>query len=456
MRIKTEIPITLNEAARALGLSAKQQKTINSIVTDSREAGYADLFVALRGKSSDGEVYVAEAKENGAFILSSSDQTADLYVNDTYEALLKIASMYKKRLNIKKTIAITGSVGKTTTKNILSSLLSNSCKLHATKDNYNNILGVAHTLLSTPKNSDVLIIEAGMNHRGELAQISRAISPDLAIITNIGYAHVGNLGNREAIAEAKREILLGMNNPYAVIPYAEPLLTCIQNKYTFSTNGLGADCVITPRELHSDHTLYDLHTRHFSSVRLRTNHTGEHILTALAASVSAMECIGFSEKEILRMLPFADNSETRGKLIELQGYYIFDDTYSSSPEAVIADMKMLALRKGDRSCMLGDMLELGERSKELHEMIGREAVKYGFRRIYAFGKNAHQIANGARLGGMRDEMIFINTDLDAPHVTANQIKSTCNAGETILFKASHAIRAERIIDHLKSNGESNA
>ena len=453
MRIVPEISLTLEEIAEITDSNSKGfgKKAINGITTNSKEVCQGDLFIALKGERFNGEDFVNEANIRGAYILSSENKSADFKVNDTLSALVKIASYYKTKLpKLKKTVAITGSVGKTTTKNILSKMLSVNFKVHATKENYNNFLGLSHTILTAPKNTEIIIAEVGMNHLGEISVLSKALLPDVSIITNIGTAHIGNLGSREKIAEAKLEILSGMKEYKITVPFEEELLRGVKGSYTVSLTNPKADCFISLKKEDVYSSVFDIFTVNSFFENVKISLPGKHVLWAIGHSIGAIELLNLDIPNITKSISVLDEKCVRGNLININGYKIFDDTYSSSPEAIIADFQLLSLRNTQKSCVLGDMLELGNKSEKLHKKIGHAVVEYNFRNLYTFGKLSSFIAKGALEAGMKKENIFINPDISSPETTAKQIIDNYFDGETLLFKASHSIHAERIYDCLKS------
>lgn len=423
---------------------------ITAITTNSKEVCAGDLFIALTGDNSSGEDYIQDAKKQGAYILSSRDQGADIKVKDTTLALLKIASYYKSKLGkLKKTIAITGSVGKTTTKNVLAKMLSSKYKTHATEANYNNFIGMSYTLLSAPADTEIIVAEIGMNHLGEISLLSRILKPDIAIITNIGTSHIGNLGSRELIAKAKLEIVDGMATINLIVPYEEKLLKNTYKVHTVSVQNPDADCYLQIIDQTSLSTSFSIHSQYTNIENLKIFIPGKPVLNALILSVKAMELIGIDKSDIANSLEFINTDCVRGKIIKINDFFAYDDTYSSSAEAVLSDFELLSLYKDKpRSCVLGDMLELGDETENLHKKIGRAVFEHDFRNLYAIGNFAPLIASGAIDAGMNQENIFINTDLNAIDITAAQIMINHVENELILFKASHNIHAERIIQLL--------
>ncbi len=452
MRIKTDIPLFLNDISKSLFLNKifSENQPINAITTNSKLAKRQDLFIALQGISSSGEEYIDEAKNQGAYVISAQNSSADFYVADTSDALLNIASYYKSKLPfLKKTIAVTGSVGKTTVKNILYSILSKKYATHATKENFNNKIGLSHTILTSPLNTEYLICELGMNHIGEISVLSKALKPDIAIITNVGNSHIGNLGSRRLIAKAKLEVMDGMTSENIIIPMHEPLLQDIKG-VRFSLFDNSADYYLEPLLETSDGTIFNLKTPAKQLFEQNTSLPGRNALLAILIAAAVLEELNIDLNVLSERLPFLEYECTRGNYLNIKDIILYDDTYSSSPEAVISDFEYLNLKKGkSKSCMLGDMLELGSETERLHREIGAAAYRYGFRKLYLFGVYSPFFAIGAKDAGMDKNDIYINTDITSPEITGKQILSNYLPNEIILFKASHALRAQRIIDYIK-------
>ena len=445
MRIKTDTALTLSHLARILDIKIDRDEEINAVTTDSRLCENGDLFIALKGGRYDGSIFTDEAKKKNAFVLSERAD-ADLKVESSEEALLKIASSYKKAIEPRYRIAITGSVGKTTTKDFIHTILSLKLKSHKTKENSNNIIGLSYTMLSAPRDTEALICEIGMNHTGEIDMLSRALEPNIAVITNIGSAHIGNLGSKECIAKAKLEIENGMTVGKTVIFKSEPLLAKAKNPYFISDREDFGDMFYRIDERRADGTALFIKTKRIEGT-FKTSLSSLHTVNSLLCAIAVSDIIGFTEDEIRSALKRITEDQLRQRVIKKNGYKFYDDSYNSSPEAVIANLKMLSESKENISALLGDMLELGERSEELHRFIGKECARYGIKKLYAFGRYAKFIADGAMAEGMRKDSIFINESVSRPQITAEEIKSSYN-GETILVKASHSLHAERIIELL--------
>jgi UDP-N-acetylmuramoyl-tripeptide--D-alanyl-D-alanine ligase len=452
MRIALKIPLKLDEIVSNTSLTRNFSKNceINAICTNSKEAMPGDLFIALTGENHNGEDYTNEARKRGSFILSSNDMTAEIIASDTSLALLEIAAFYKTKLKkLRKTIAITGSVGKTTTKNILSDMLSSFANTHATEGNYNNLIGVSYTILSASCDCEYLVTEIGMNHKNEISTISKAIKPDIAIITNIGTAHIGNLGSREMIANAKLEILDGMKKEKLIVPYGEPLLIG-EARYTVGINCSDAQCTLNTKETKINSSSFDITYSGNEIKNVSTKIGGEHNLLAIANAVAVLDILDFSKEDIRKAIASINSQAVRGRFIQIGNISIFDDAYNSSLESVIADFKLLSMEISMvKTCVLGDMLELGKQTEKMHIHLGEMAYKYGFKKMYLFGVYSPFIAKGAMDCGMPPEKIFINTDITAPKTTAEQILKNYTSGEIILFKASNKLNINRIYQYLK-------
>ena len=454
MRIPLSVPLTFSEIFKNSPsiIKIKRDATVGFISTNSKEVEEGDLFIAIKGERLDGEKFSEEAKNKGAYLLSSIECYADLLANDTTAALLEIASYFKSKLNnLKYTVAITGSVGKTTTKNVMAKMLSTKYITHATEENFNNYIGISYTILSAPKNTEIIIAELGMNHLGEISLMSKTLKPDISVITNIGTSHIGNLGSRELIASAKLEIIDGMENPCLIVPHDEPLLEeCKRKKYTFSINNPKSDYYIQITEAAPLFSSFNVISKTIRLNDLKIDFPGKHVIDAIGISIAAMNVIGAGEDEIKKAISAIDEKCFRGKLIKIDDFYAYDDTYSSSYEAALCDFEILNLKykTAKKSCVLGDMLELGEHSDSLHKKLGQAVFRYGFRKLYAIGTHALSIAAGAREAGMDEENIFINPDAHNIEITAKQILENKISDEIILFKASHDIHAEKIIELL--------
>ena len=424
MRVKLSCP--------PLYKDEKKDVYITHVSTDTRELEPFDLFFPIKGEHEDGNAHIIDALTRGALISRTS--------------LCDFARQYKNRLeNLKHSVAITGSVGKTTTKEFLKVILKEKFKVHATLGNQNNNIGLPLTVLSAPKDTEILILEMGMNHKGEISELSKCARPDVGIITNVGSAHIGNLGSREAIAEAKLEILDGMSDGTLIIPHSEPLLAKNKSALTFSTDSKSSHCYIKRNDTKNVEIFLD--ESRFCSAPFDLK--GEHFLKNLAAACTAAISLGVSESELCSGISKINEESVRHRIIKANAFYILDDCYNASLESVkaaIALSKELDFQK--KSLVLGSIGELGSYSEEIHEEVGRLIDSLSFENLYLFGECAEYIRRGALSVEFPESRIFVNKNPDDPHTTAKEILRRTEKGELILFKGSRKVRLERIIEIL--------
>lgn len=452
MRVVLQNPINLSSIKRMFNArSSKEDENvfINAISIDTRELQKNDLFIPMKGERFDGEQFLNDSISIGAYALSAKQSGKGVIrVENTAKALLEIAKAYKSTLNIKKCIAITGSVGKTTTKELCVDILSRKYNVCGTYKNFNNEIGVPFTVLSASQKTEVLVIEAGMNHSGELAAISNCINPEICVITKIGNAHVGNLGSRKNIAEAKKEILRGGENPTVIVPYDEPLLYNIKNRKTFSLNSANADFDFSLSD--TEKRLYTFRHKHglIKDLIIKNNHA--HIPECLGFAISACIEAGMDDYEIKGAV---NELEKMGNIntVKIGDITVIDDSYNSSPEATEYAFKTLLAYPAKRRCaLIGDMLELGDESHVLHYRIGTLAADSKIDALYLFGHYSDCVKEGAIHHGISPNSIFVNKNTSDFFATAEQIVRNSRDGDVILFKASHKLELRKIIEILKN------
>ena len=444
MRINLSYPLYLSELAEK---EVYNDVLISCVCTDSRVLKPGDLFVAIKGSNYDGADFIEYAKNIGAWVVSES-KVADITVDNIDVFIAGFISMYKSKLNsVKKTVAITGSVGKTSTKTVLTKLLSTKFKVHSTNENQNNLLGTLFTVLSTPADTELLILEFGMNHTGEISVLSKVTRPDIAIITNVGTAHIGNLGSRQMIAKAKLEIEDGMlcGSP-VLVPANEPLLKEAKNGIPISfEEDLETNIRFYPKYLSESYSTYEFSFKKDSHL-IKIAQNDKRLACAVGFSLAVGSLLGLKVDDISDKASELTNQDFRQKLIEKNGYRIYDDTYSSSYEAVLCVIDYLISEYGEISCVLADMLELGDFSEELHTKLGVELSKREIRCVYLCGRYAESVANGIKTAKSHCN-IYINRDTEELNATLDQIRDSYH-GELLLIKGSHDTHTERLIDLL--------
>ena len=306
------------------------------------------------------------------------------------------------------------------------------------------------TVLAAPSDTEILILETGMNHRGEIAALSDAVRPDMALITNIGTAHIGNLGSREMIAEAKKEILVGMRGGPVLVPAEEPLLAGLPHRVTVSSADPCADFFLLPTETNAGGSRADFYHGSRTLRGLSLPMPGKHLLNALAFALSAAVLLGLSDSEIYGGISSITKDKVRQSCYKVGKLTVFDDAYNASPESMLAAIGTLDVFPfSKKSALIGDMLELGAKTEECHRALGEALVRHGFSDLYLFGVYAPFTAAGARALGKGRVRIFENTDPLAPEITAKEILAHGSEDEILLVKGSRGIRLERIIEVMK-------
>ena len=449
MRIKLSIPIELKEIAVASEGTclSNSNKLIEYITTDSREVQTGDLFIAIKGERYDASNYLDQVKKQGGLILSSHKTLSDVYVNESICALLKLASYYTKKLPcLIYKIGITGSVGKTTTKEFLKKILSKKYAVHANEGNLNNAIGMSLSILSAPESTQIMIAEMGMNHSGEISVLSKSLQPDIAIITNIGTAHIGNLGTREKIAKAKLEITDGMNGGAVIVPYEEQLLKNTRQIRTYS--------IVNPKSnFYLSSTVSGVAVYHngFCLCNANFSFNESHLLNCLSCAVAAALQVGMDSKNLVDGISLISNDNVRQKVVSIGELYFYTDYYNSSLESVSACINYLKSVNSysRRSLVLGDILELGNHSEAIHRRIGRLISHSHFHNLFLFGNEVGYIGEEAVLNGFPGENIFHNSSVEHPQITAEQIIKNSISKEILLVKASRRIKMERIIEQIQ-------
>ncbi len=452
MRIKLSIPIPkelFKQLDEEMDIGALPP-FFDAVTTDSRLVEKGDLFVALRGKTVDGNDFLEEAFQRGAALLvGERPHRSSHTVKDSALFLGKLASLH---LSLRRpyVVAITGSVGKTTTKEYVARALSIRYKVHKTAENENNLLGLAKTLFSRPKDCHVLIAELGSNHRGEIALLSSLLCPDAAILTAIGRAHLGMFGGKEEIFLEKISILenlakggvafLNRDDPRlrSLAPTRELPLFFVSQK---GDGDLSAESIDFSHQA-ACFTLRDQDRALSVSIPL-SSPVG---LSALLFALALAKHLGIGWEEALSAFSTPIFVKGRQELLYKNEYVIIDDTYNASPESMKAALLFLARVGAGRRCIavLGDMAELGDGAPPIHEEIGKEAA-LSAHILFAFGKMASAYEKGASDGGLPPERIYtFKTAGDC----ARHIVATACPQDVILIKASHVAGGSEIVKEL--------
>ncbi len=442
--------ITLKEAAAWCGgtLAPEYESiTFRGIQFDSRAVGEGELFVALTGERN-GHTYIPMAMERGAAaVLASQPQDPGIpaiYAEDTLVAMQQLARGYRESLGC-QVVGITGSVGKTTTKEMVAAVLEQSFRTQKTPKNYNNHIGLPVTLLSLEEDCEKAVIEMGMNHAGEISLLTSLAQPDIAMITNVGTMHIEYLGSREGILGAKLEILEGLRPGGRILFSGDNDLLCREaDKYGAITYGLGDRNQVRALDLTmgEEGCSFDvLAFGHRFHVELPV--VGEHnVCNALGASAVGLLC-GMEPEAICRGLAAFTNTDMRQNTYSRDGLYIIEDCYNAGPESTRAALSVLAKRTGRRIAVLGGMLELGDYGPTAHYEVGREAAKTADL-LFAYGPLGDEMVRGAA------SMTY------AEHFTTHEelvssLTQALQPGDSLLVKGSRGMHMERVLQLLFTN-----
>jgi len=442
--------------------------TVTSLSTSSNDITEGAVFCAIKGSRVDGADFIAETIGLGA-VCTLTTHVPDsakncgkpfcaIIVDDVIAAIGTFAGWYRDHSKA-KFIAITGSVGKTTTKEMVAAVASSVFKTHKTKGNYNNELGLPLTLLELAPDDQVSVLEMGMSDLGEIEYMSRLAKPDIAIVTNIGTSHLATLGTRENICRAKLEICTGLSESGTVLLNGdEPLLVNKADELGCEVRFMGiynrhgdyrAMNIRTGAEGLTFDMIYDNKAVTNIDIPIHGKHNVYNALSAYA--VGAM--LGMTDEQIRRGLLSFVGAEMRQSIYDIGGITVIDDCYNASPEsmkAAIDVLTSLAARNNKRPmALLGDMLELGDYSRLMHDQLGQYAAQAKVSKLFCYGMMSDIVAEAAIKKGVRAENVFVCLDTRDPQTMANMILGVAEEGDILLVKASRAIHAERVIEILK-------
>ena len=429
-----------------------EELTVTGVQSDSRKVVPGDLFVALKGESTDGHQYAAQAMSAGAAAALVSGEIdcklPVIKVKDTLAAYGAIAAGYRELLDV-KVIGITGSVGKTTTKEMTACAVESTFRTAKTEGNHNNDLGLPMSIMDFPEDTQVAVLEMGMNHFGEMSYLTSIAKPDIAVITNIGTMHIEHLGTREGILQAKLEILKGVpEKGFGVFNGDEPLLWNVRDdgghkKYYYGIENHACDVVASNiRELEDgmQFTVTGLGQQFELFIPVLGRHS---VYNALTAATTAL-LLGIKPERIQLQFSNFRNTGMRQKIYDHNGITIIEDCYNAGPESTEAALEVLGAYKteGRRIAVLGDMLELGNRSTAEHYRIGRIVARKADM-LLAYGSHSLRTVTGAVTGGMNAKAA---EHFETHEALAHVLKLRAKPGDVILFKGSRAMRMEKALE----------
>ena len=428
---------------------------ITDITTDSRKVTGETLFVPLKGEKMDGHDFINSAIEHGVAIsLTERDESYDsgniIKVADSRKALGDIAKYYKAKYPV-PTVSITGSVGKTTTKDLVYSVISQGFNTHKTPNDFNNDIGVPLTVFGIEKEHTAAIIEMGMNHFGEIEYLADIVKPDCAIITNIGMSHIENLGSQEGILKAKLEITKNFTaaNTLFVNGDDKHLSQIGKTEYKIVRYGINESNDVYAKDIVNN----GLEGVSFTAVcdkgefSVTIRQPGVHnVYNALAAICAGLH-MGLDFEQCSRGIEECVYTSSRLEVINAGGIEIINDCYNSSPDSVRAALKVMSLSlKPRKVAILGDILEMGEFAPDAHYALGKSVKESGADLLITAGEMAKNIADGAKEAGVCEVISFDSTDS-----LKKNIKTIIKSGDCVLIKASHGMRFIEITQVLTSS-----
>ena len=442
-------------AIRAIPFNLSGVSNITGIATDSRKLQRGDLFVAFKGENFDGHDYAETAIKNGAAIVLSHQKLEEdipyLLVEDTLIALQKLAKHYRNRFKI-PFVAITGSSGKTTTKDMIASILSEKYNVLKTEGNFNNAIGLPLTLFKLRKDHEICVLEMGMSSLGEIELLADIVRPEAGVITNVGTAHIEFLKSRESILKAKTELFTYFNiGNTAVINGDNDMLQNLHDKsYKIIRYGL---------ENQNECRAFNIIEKGEAGIGFDVEYEGKeenyhvpipgihNVYNALSA-ICIAKMYGLTKNEIDAGLYNYKPSKMRMEIFKgLMNTKIINDAYNANPDSMKAAINVLASMETQdrRVCILGDMFELGEFAKEGHQAVGRYAAENNADVIVAVGEMANEIINGASLVGTNKMLYSFESISDV----IDNLEDIIRLNDIILIKGSRGMFMEKIVESLR-------
>jgi len=453
-------PMTIQEITAAVGgvwwNPREDAAPVTTVCTDSRKITPGCLFLPWVGEKFDGHDFIDAALDAGAAGCLCARLPQDIRpdkfyikVPDTRLALRSLASAYRDRFDI-PVVQITGSVGKTTTKEMIASVLGAKYRVLKTEGNFNNDIGTPLTLLNLTDEHEAAVIETGMNHFGEIEYLGEMVRPDVAVISNIGDAHIEFLGSREGILKAKCEIFAHLKEGgLAVLNGDDSLLDTVDVPFKTVRCGQDDNSQVRVTEV------TDLGVEGINCTVVTEKDTyaltipapGEHMVYSASMAVAVGEALGLDHDEIVRGVAAYEPTGSRMRVVRLpEGRILLDDCYNANPQSVTAALEVLAKTACDRQvAVLGDMGELGDLTDQAHYNMGALAAMLGIDCVVAIGEKAARIADGTALGG--GEVLHFATKEEA----IDTLMELLEPNTVMLVKASHSMQFGALVRRLQEN-----
>lgn len=457
--------MTLREITAAcggtyFGDAVSAEKEVSSVVIDSRKVEKDSLFVAIRGARVDGHTFIPKTIENGALCALSEDNLGDvdypyILVESCTQALKELAEHYRRSLDI-KVVGISGSVGKTSTKEMIASVLGQKYSVLKTEGNFNNEIGVPLTIFNIREEHEIAVLEMGINHFGEMTRLAKMARPDICVITNIGVAHMELLGSRDGILKAKTEMFAYMNPEGTIIFNGDDdkLITYVpENGVKPVYFGLGENASYRAEQIENkglrgtDATFITPESEFSAHISI----PGEHMVHNALAGIAVGYALGMNDAEIKAGIEALKPLAGRNHLIETDTYTIIDDCYNANPVSMKASIDVLAKADTRTVAILGDMGELGAKEKEMHYDVGIHTAKAGINVLICIGTLSAELVRGASeaaADSSGENIIEIHHYTDK-NSFFSEMSSILKKDDTILVKASHAMAFEEIVNKLE-------
>ncbi len=455
--------MTLTNIAQAcggrLGNPPGQEREAAGVVIDSRQSGAGTLFIATKGEKVDGHDFISQVAANGAIgVVCEKIPKSDIpyiLVADSFQALREIAAFYRQQL-ILPVIGITGSVGKTSTKECIAGVLGERFRVLKTEGNYNNEVGLPLTVLQIREEHEVAVLEMGISDFGEMHRLAAIARPDIGVITNIGQSHLEKLGSREGILRAKTEMFDHMaEDGFVYVNGDDDLLAAVGSikGKKLVCYGLNPANPVFADEIKSMGLFGSTAMIHWDmneSLEVTIPLPGEHMIYNALAAVCVGIRSGLSKEDLTRGLANLKAMKGRGNIIKLPNAVLIDDCYNANPGSMKAALDLLKLASGRKAAVLGDMFELGENEAVLHEEVGRYASQCGTDVLVCIGRLAALIGAAAQREGHENHRgrrpeVYCFPDKES---FLEQAANIFKPGDTVLLKASHGMAFETLLDNM--------
>jgi UDP-N-acetylmuramoyl-tripeptide--D-alanyl-D-alanine ligase len=447
--------LPLRVVAEMLGLEVKSDAMISGWSVDSRTVQPGDLFFALRGPNFDGNVYVADAFAKGAAaVVVDRDVTAEgvaLRVHDSLEAMQTIAAKARVKWG-GDVVAVTGSAGKTTTKDVIAEMLATEIKTTKSEGNLNNHVGLPLSLLRMDESARVMVTELGMNHAGEIRDLAAIARPDVGVVTNVGHAHIEFFESIEKIAGAKRELIESLpENGTAVLNADDARVAKFAAAHRGRTILYGQSPNAQVRAEDVEPSREGTRFR-VGKVKFTTVLSGSHAISNVLAGIAVAGVYGIDPDRLTGTVAQLRPGKMRGERFEHHGITIYNDCYNSNPDAVRAMIDMLRDAPAQRRiAVLGEMLELGRWAEPLHRDVGTYVAQQGIDVLVGIRGAASCTLDAALRAGLRAGAAFF---FDEPQDAGRKLREIAKPGDAILFKGSRGVHVERALEEFLKESRS--